>query len=333
MPRKSLDDLRELATRVLGVSGTAPGAAATVARALVRAEADGLASHGLARLPVYAGQVRAGKVDGRVEPELTETGSAAIRVDALGGFAYPAIRLGLDRAAEMIAEAGTVAVAIGNSHHAGVVGHQLEDLAERGLAALGFTNSPAAIAPAGGNRALFGTNPIAFACPRRNGPPIVIDTSLSRVARGRIKLAADRGDPIPETWAIDPDGNPTTDAAKAMQGAMLPIGGAKGSVLALMVELLCAALTGSNAGFQASSFFDSDGPPPGIGQFYVVFRPDAFDGGGFAERVEDIAEAITGQPGARLPGGRRLDQRAQAARDGVEIADGLYSELQRLAAD
>lgn len=333
MPRKSLDDLRDLATRVLVAAGTTTGTSAMVADALVRADADGLASHGVMRLPSYAGQARAGKVDGRAEPELTETGSAAIRVDARDGFAYPAIRLGLERAAGMVAGAGSVSVAIGNSHHAGVVGHHVEDLAEQGLAALGFTNSPAAIAPAGGGRAIFGTNPIAFACPRRNSPPIVIDTSLSRVARGRVKLAADRGEPIPDTWAVDAEGNPTTDASAAMQGAMLPIGGAKGSALVLMVELLCAALTGSNAGFQASSFFDAEGPPPGIGQFYVVFRPDAFDGGGFSDRVEDIAGAITGQSGARLPGSRRLEMRSRAAAEGAEVPEELYGELERLAAE
>ncbi len=333
MSRKHLEELRDLGVRVLTGARTSPENAASVVEALIRAESDGIASHGLSRLPAYADQAELGKVDGFAMPELTETGNAAVRVDAKNGFAYPAVRIGLERVTDMVLVAGCAAVAIGSSHHAGVIGHHVESVAEHGFTAMGFTNSPAAIAPAGGGRAVFGTNPIAFACPRVGAAPIVIDTSLSRVARGRIKLAADRGEPIPNNWAVDREGNPTTDAIAAMQGAMLPIGGPKGSALVLMVELLTAAMTGSNAGFQASSFFDAEGPPPAIGQFFVVFDPDAFSGGGFNKGVEELVSAIGGQSGTRLPGERRLELRERAEKDGVEIADDLWKELQQRAGD
>ena len=333
MPRKHLDELRDLGVRVLTGARTLPENAASVVEALIRAESDGIASHGLSRLPAYADQAELGKVDGFAMPELTETGNAAVRVDAKNGFAYPAVRIGLERVTDMVLVAGCAAVAIGSSHHAGVIGHHVESVAEHGFTAMGFTNSPAAIAPAGGGRAVFGTNPIAFACPRVGAAPIVIDTSLSRVARGRIKLAADRGEPIPNNWAVDREGNPTTDAIAAMQGAMLPIGGPKGSALVLMVELLTAAMTGSNAGFQASSFFDAEGPPPAIGKFFVVFDPDAFSGGGFNKGVEELVSAIGGQSGTRLPGERRLELRERAEKDGVEIAEDLWKELQQRAGD
>ena len=177
-----------------------------VAEALVAAEADGLAGHGASRLPSYADQAVAGKVDGFATPGLTETAAAAVRVDARNGFAYPAIALGLDRAARLVEKTGVVAVAVGNSHHFGAAGYHVERLAEKGLLGLAFGNSPAAIAPWGGSRALFGTNPIACACPRAGAPPLVIDLGLSKAARGKVMVAAQKDEPIPEGWALDAEG-------------------------------------------------------------------------------------------------------------------------------
>ncbi|MBI3453113.1 MAG: Ldh family oxidoreductase, partial [Rhodospirillales bacterium] len=199
----SLADAQALAVGVLVAAGTTPANAETVARALVAAEADGQAGHGLSRLPAYADQARAGKVDGRATPAIRETGPAALVVDARDGFAYPAIAEGLARAMPMARNAGVVAMAVANSHHFGAAGYHVEPLAEGGLIGLAFGNSPAAIAPWGGAKALFGTNPIAFACPRADGPPLVIDLSLSKVARGKIMVASQRGEPIPEGWALD----------------------------------------------------------------------------------------------------------------------------------
>jgi (2R)-3-sulfolactate dehydrogenase (NADP+) len=324
----SLQDLRGLAVRVLTASKTSPDNAASVAAALVRADADGIPSHGVARLPIYADQSKCAKVDGFVSPVLTETGTAAIRVDARCGFAFPAIDLGLNRAMEMVEAAGMVAVAIGNSSHAGVLGHPVERLAENGLASMAFVNTPAAISPWGGNRPLYGTDPIAFACPRPNAPPLVIDLSMSKIARGKIKLAADQGEPIPDDWATDSEGNPTTDASAAMQGgSLLPIGDAKGAALALMVELMSAAMTGSQYGFEASSFFDSEGGPPRTGQFFFIFKPERLGGDDALARIGVLMEAITEQPGTRIPGQRRLDNRQKAESDGVDIPEKLMEDL------
>ena len=329
----SLGDLHDLAIKVLTASDTSPENAEIVARALVRADADGIPSHGVARLPTYADQAKSGKTDGFAIPELSQTASATVRVDAKNGFAYPAIALGLERAAGLIAETGVVAVAIGNSSHGGVLGHHVEDMAEKGLAALGFVNTPAAISPWGGNRPLYGTDPIAFACPRLSAPPLVIDLSLTKVARGKIKLAADKGEAIPETVATDADGKPTTDAAAAMSGSLLPIGDAKGAALALVVEILTASMTGSQYGFEASSFFSADGPPPGTGQFFILFRPECLSGAGFADRIEVLMAAITDQPGTRLPGDRRLQDRKRAEENGVDIPDILLADLKARAGD
>lgn len=333
MTRYTLAAARDIALRVLGNAGvTAPNAAA-VADALVAAEADGLPSHGLSRLPAYADQAKAGKVAGAAVPKLTETAPAALMVDACDGFAFPAIAQGLARARAMAASSGVVGVGITNSHHFGAAGHHVEPLAEAGLVALAFGNSPAAIAPWGGSKPLYGTNPIAFACPRGAGkPPLVVDLSLSKVARGKIMVAAQRSEPIPEGWALDASGKPTTDAKAALAGTMLPLGDAKGAALVLVVELLSAALTGAHFGYEASSFFDAKGPPPRVGQFFLVIDPARFAGPGFAGRVGVLADAVLGQKGTRLPGDRRLAARARAAKEGIEVPDALAQDIERRAA-
>jgi (2R)-3-sulfolactate dehydrogenase (NADP+) len=323
----TLEALHELAVSVLVASKTAPGNAVLVADALVAAEADGLVGHGASRIPSYADQSLSGKADGFATPELYESAAAALRVDARDGFAYPAIALGLENAVHLVERTGIVAVAITNSHHFGAAGYHVERMAEEGLVALAFGNSPAAIAPWGGSRALFGTNPIAFACPRTKASPLVIDLSLSKVARGKIMVAAKEGKSIPEGWALNADGQPTTNAEAAMAGTMLPMGDAKGAALVLMVEILSAVLTGANCGFQASSFFTAEGPPPRVGQFFLVMNTACFSGDGFQKRLETLLEAIIGQTGCRLPGERRLANRERARRDGVEIPDSLHADI------
>jgi len=331
MSMTHLSDLHELAVEVLMASKTSHENAAAVARALVKADADGIPSHGVSRLPAYADQAKAGKVDGFATPDVSLPKTASVRVDARSGFAYPAIEAGTKAVLDAIKTTGIVGMAIGNSHHAGVAGHHVETFAELGYLALGFSNSPAGIAPWGGSRAIYGTNPVAFACPRVDAAPIVVDFSTSKVARGKIKLAADKGEQIPEGWAVDANGAPTIDAKAAMGGSLLPMGDAKGAGLVMMVEILAASLTGSNHGFEASSFFDDKGGPPHIGQFFIVIDPEGFSDGHFADRLSLLSDAILDQDGTRLPGQRRFDIRATSAEMGVDIPDALLDELRARA--
>ncbi|NND49646.1 MAG: Ldh family oxidoreductase, partial [Rhizobiales bacterium] len=228
----AVGEAQSLAAAALASSNTRADIAASVAEALVAAEIDGQGGHGLARVPSYAAQARSGKVDGHAEPVFEQAAPAVIRVDAAHGFAYPAF----DRlVADLPVLARTTGIAIATvfrSHHFGQAGRHAERLAEQGFAGFAFTNSPGAIAPWGGQRGLFGTNPIAFAAPRRNAPPLVIDLALSIGARGKIMAAQRTGEAIPEGWALDAEGNPTTDPFAALPGTMLPIGGAKGAALA-----------------------------------------------------------------------------------------------------
>jgi len=196
--------------------------------------------------------------------------------------------------------------------------------------ALLFANTPAAMAPWGGRTAVFGTNPIAFACPRPGREPIVVDLSLSKVARGNIVAARQQGTAIPEGWAVDAEGRPTTDPDLALKGSMVPLGDAKGTALALMVELLAAGLTGSNYAAHASSFLDDKGGPPGTGQLIVAFDPESIGGAGALERFEALVQAIEEQPGARLPGGRRTALWRQALEQGIAVEAQMARTIEAL---
>jgi len=262
MPTLTLDQAEELVVATLTRCRTAPDNARSVAHALIAAEADGLKGHGLSRVPTYAAQSKAGKVDGFARPTIEWRRPAVAAIDAANGFAYPAIELAVAALPQAARQNGIASVAIRRSHHCGAAGHPVERLAEIGLVGLMFANTPAAIAPWGGNRGVFGTNPIAFACPLSGRAPIVVDLSVSKVARGNILAAKQKGEPIPAGWALDGNGKPTTDPDAALAGTMLPLGDAKGTALALMVELLAAGLTGANFAADASSFLDAKGPPP-----------------------------------------------------------------------
>ena len=329
MPILTIAEAEDLATRTLIRCKTAEDNARSVARALVAAEADGLKGHGLSRVPTYAAQAKVGKVDGFAKPLMTRPKPALLAVDAAHGFAYPALDAAVSALPEVVREEGVAVAPIRRSHHCGAAGHPAERLAEAGLVAILFANTPAAIAPWGGSRAVFGTNPIAFACPLPEREPIVVDLSLSKVARGNILAAKQKGEPIPEGWALDEAGRPTTDPDAALGGTMVPFGEAKGTALALMVELLAAGLTGSNFAAEASSFLDAEGPPPGTGQLIIAFEPAALGGADSLMRFAALASAIEDQPGARLPGRRRLEARRKARRDGLVVADALVAEIER----
>ncbi|MET0569724.1 MAG: Ldh family oxidoreductase [Hyphomicrobiaceae bacterium] len=328
----TLRELEALIARALEVSNTSTANATCVAKALAAAEADGQTGHGLSRVPSYAAQAKSGKVDGHAVPQARQTRPGSLRVDARHGFAYPALDLALARLPALARANGIAAAAITRSHHFGVAGQPCERLAADGLVALAFGNTPSAMSAWGGQRGLFGTNPIAFAAPCKDRLPIVVDLALSEVARGRIMAAAQKGQPIPAGWALDEQGRPTTDAQAALRGTLLPSGGAKGAALALMVEVLAAALTGANFAFEATSFFEAEGRPPSVGQLLLAIDPGAFSGGaGFAERAGLLAAAIEQDAGARVPGARRQARRERALREGVQVDVRLLDEVRAIA--
>ena len=331
MSAVSLTEAQALGEKILMAHNVEQRNASLTIASLLRAEMEGLPSHGFSRIPYYAAQSAAGKVDGHAVPLVERVKPGVVTVDARCGFAFRAFADGLPVAVQAAKESGVALLAVRNSHHAGVLGFPVADLAEQGFVALGFANSPASLAPYGGTKVTFGTNPLAMACPRKNAPPLVIDLSMGLLARGKILQAAKKGELIPEGAAVDAQGNPTRDPAKAFDGALLPFGGPKGYALALMVEIMSAALTGATLAIEASSLFTPDGPAPRLGQSFLVMNPAASAGANFVDRVEQLLAYINDQPGTRLPGDRRIGLSQQARQsNSIDLPDELLKELRSL---
>ncbi len=310
--------------------GVAEPVAASVAHALVSAEAEGQVGHGFSRLGDYIAQVQSGKINVAADIKVTQSAPAALSIDADLGFAYPALDTAFKAGVPLAREMGIAVMAVGNSHHCGALSVQVERFAEAGLIAIMLANAPKAIAPWGARQPLFGTNPIAFATPVAGDAPLVIDLSLSKVARGKVMAAKKAGKDIPPNWALDELGNPTTDAEAALKGTMVAIGEAKGTALALMVEILAAALTGSAFSREAGSFFDATGPAPRVGQTLIAI--DANIHSDYAARVKDLLNTISGMEGARLPGQRRRAAIARAERTGLNVPTAFFTQARALAA-
>ena len=321
------ETLRQNAALALVRNNTAEANAKAVAEMLTAAEIDGQSGHGLRRLAAYAAQAKAGKVNGFAVPVASQTRPACAEVDAKSGFAAPAMTIAVAAAAELATTQGIALATVFHSHHAGQMGRWTEMLAAENLVGVAFSNSPPAMTPWGGKRPLLGTNPISFAVPRAGKDALVADLSLSRMARGKMMAAAQTGAPIPAGMALDKDGNPTTNAADALAGSLLPTGEAKGYALALMVEILCAPLAGGNLSANVSSFFNAEGAPPHIGQCLIAVAPGRADFGG---KVEALLRSLENEPGVRLPGSGLSERRARAAERGVEISVKLRDDIESL---
>lgn len=316
----TLDEIEDLAFRALVAAGTSSENARPLAEATASTEADGIASHGLAYIPIYCEHVQCGKVDGQAKPVLERPSPGVITVDAATGFAHPAIDMGFEALVPTAREQGIAALSIRNSYNCGVLGHHTRRLAAEGLLAFGFTNAPASIAPVGGQRPVVGTNPFSLAAPNGDGgAEVLIDQSASVIAKSEIMKHAREGLPIPPEWALDPDGRPTTDPEIALKGSMAPAGGYKGVGVALMVEIMAAAMSGATLGVNASPFSGTKGGPPKTGQFFMAINPGVTSGGAFAERLAGLVEEMRDQPGVRVPGDGRSAARRRAERKGVAV--------------
>ena len=332
MPRHGLDELSTLATKALMNAGASAAMADATVRALRYAEARGLASHGFSRITQYTTHLRNGRANGKAQPRVINGKAATCLIDAEEGLAFAACELAITEAIARAKTAGACFACVTNSHHFGAAAYHVEAVAAAGMVGLAFGNSPAAMPAWGGTRGIFGTNPIAAAFPREHAAPLLIDLSLSEVARGKLMIAAKKGESIPLGWALDKEGKPTTDPKAGMEGTMMPAGGVKGAMLALIVELLCCALTGAAFGYEADSFFVDEGNRPRIGQAFLVIDPGALAGREmFFARIESLIAAMLAEEGVRLPGDRRAGIAEMSTRDGVEIPATLLADLQRLA--
>jgi (2R)-3-sulfolactate dehydrogenase (NADP+) len=326
--RLTLEEVKELATEALMGAGASQINAASVAQSTYLAERDGIRSHGLMYVPIYAEHVKCGKVVGDAVPVLDQPRPSAIVVDAANGFAHPAIDAGVVPLMAAAGFSGVAAMTIHNSYNCGVLGHHAERLANEGFVAICFTHAPASIAPTGGNTPVIGTNPFALGVPNAGGgAAFVIDQSASAIAKSEIMLRAREDKPLEPGWAVDRNGDPTINAQAALEGSMLPAGGQKGFGVGLMVEILASCLAGANLSINASPFSGTAGGPPGTGQCFIAIDPEAFSSNAFHNSVTALTEAITTQDGARLPGKRRLNNQSDARHDGVWVPEELVARI------
>lgn len=320
-----------MARAALEKAGAHSKMAEAAARHLVQAEEQGLPTHGMSRVPFYCSMLRKGRADGSAHPALAAERAGACLIDNRGGLPYVSVEWAVAEVIQRARRNGIAFAGIRNSGHVGVLGIHLLPVAQAGLVGLASTNSPAAIPAWGGKKALFGTNPVAAVFPRRDAQPLVIDLALTTVVRGRIMMAMRKGERIPEGWALDRHGKPTTDPKEAIEhGSLFPVGGAKGAMLALMFELLCTSLTGAAIGPEADSFFSEEGNKPRIGQAFVAIDPSGLAGiEKFSERIETVIAAMQQDPEVRLPGARRFAAQASSAR-GIEVPDDLLAQIDKL---
>jgi (2R)-3-sulfolactate dehydrogenase (NADP+) len=330
----SLAEINDLAHGALQGSGARGIQLEQAALAIVEAEADGLRTVGLGYLPSYCEHLRCNKIVGDARPCHEQVAGSAIASDAAQGFSFAAFHEAMDDFHALSRTQGIAALAIRRSSSAGILGWFVERTAKAGLIGIGFANSSSLMAPHGGSKAFFGTNPLAFAVPRGDGRPALIgDMATSQVAYVTVKEHAAQGKPIPLGWGLDKHGVPTTDPNEVLDdGAMAPAGGYKGSLLALLVDVLAGGLAGPNFSFQASLFGNNEGGPCDVGQMFIALAPQVLTGiqagpGPFAERLEIMLSALGEDDGVRLPGNSRHAHRKTAARDGVAVPVDLVARL------
>jgi len=332
------DSLRSFCSRVLEGAGVPAPDAALAAAILVDADLRGLDTHGVSRLPIYSACLRSGRIASRPRVVCERRAPALGRVDGGDGLGLLVAEQAMRFAMTLAGEAGAGFVAVRASSHCGVASYYCRMATAEGKIGMAFTNTPSGMPPWGGRSAFFGTNPIAVAFPGPDGEDVVVDLSTSVTARGRIIKAAREGTPIPEGWAVDSEGRPTTDPKRALEGAVLPMAGPKGYALALVVELFAAVLSGAAWGKDVGWMYDDRTDPVNIGHaFLAIDVAPLMELPLFKARVRQLAEEIKGQPLAEgfgeilIPGerGRRIArQRAQ----GITLSDNVARELNECAA-
>ena len=320
----TVKEIEDTSRAALVAHGAGAWQAGEVARAVARAEETGNVICGLAYLESYCLQLRSGRVDGLAEPKVTTPRPGTVAVDARFGFAQPAFSRGLPRALDAAVACGIATLGVAHAHTCTSLGFFTEQIAAAGLIGLGFTNASAITSGPGGTTPVLGTNPMAITIPGPGRPAMHADFSTSAVALGKITAAKAAGETIPEGWALDADGRPTTDPEAALAGSLVSAGGYKGWALGLMVELFAAGLTGSTNSVNVRGLKAETGPPHDLGQFYILIDPGAHSDA-FADRLGRLIEAVASEAGVRIPGARPKE------RDPVEVPDALWAKLSKLA--
>ena len=316
----SLDEIYDLAKNVMLANRCDTENAEALADIICRAERDGSHSHGLFRVPGYVKALRSGKVDGKAKPTIRYLTPAVIQVDGHGCFAPLAQAVGLPALTEATAKIGIAALSLVGVHHFAALWPETEYLADRGFVGIACTAYMPAVAPAGSNEALFGTNPLSFAWPRPGHNPVVYDMATASMAMGDVQIAARDGREVPLGTGLDANGQPTTDPAEIAKGVLLPFGGYKGSAIAMMVELLAAGMTGEQFSFEARDTDNKDGGPPRGGEMIIGMSPAIIAGDGWQDHVEGFVQKLSNIDGVRMPGARRHKNRMDKGPRPINLA-------------
>ena len=319
-----VSQITDVTHRALSAHGASDAVARIMADAVSWAEARGNRICGLYYLESYCQQLVTGRVTGDVTPDVTQPRSATVEVDAGYGFAQPAFAAALNAASAAAREAGIASLFVRHAHTCTALGWFTEAIAKAGLIGMGYTNASPIVAPPGGKTRVIGTNPMSFAVPDgQGGVAMMFDQSTTSVALGRITMANAAGEPIPEGWALDAEGRPTTDPAEALKGSMTSAGAYKGWGFGLMAEFLAAGMTGSLASMDVKPLKAPQGDPHDLGQYYILIDPSASDA--FADRVNQVAAAVAADQGTRMPG------EGKAPQDPVEVGDAVWAQMRELA--
>jgi delta1-piperideine-2-carboxylate reductase len=328
----TLADVHRIAWDTLAANGCNDDNASAIADTITVAERDLCHAHGLFRLPGYVASLKSGKVNGNASPSVEQLAPAVLRTDGDDGYAPLALKTARDPLVKCARENGIAAMAMIKVHHFAALWVEIESLTEQGLAAMAFTAYTPSVAPAGGTRPFYGTNPMAFGWPRSGQPPMVWDQATATQARGEVMIAAREGHELPAGVGIDRDGNPSTDPNAVLEGCLLPFGGYKGASIALMIELLVGPLIGERCSFEAAAADNKDGGPPRGGELLIAMDPTKFgnpeDPFSHADRLFSELLSIDG---TRLPGDRRVKNRAISAQEGISIPQSLMDKIESLS--
>jgi delta1-piperideine-2-carboxylate reductase len=332
MTRISYDDLLALLQAIFFRHGCSESVAKLLAANMAGAERDGAHSHGVFRIKGNLGSLDSGWLDGKAVPVLEDVAPAVLRADGRNGFSLPVLAMAAAPLMDKARTNGIAMLSVRKAHHFSAVWPDIEPFAREGFIALAMVNSMANVVPHGGRRRLYGTNPLGFAAPRDGHDPLVFDQSSSAISNGDVQIAAREGRALPPGYGIDGAGNPTTDPKAVLEGgALLPFGGHKGSSIAMMMEIMGAALAGSDYSFEIDWSNHPGAATPHGGQTYILIDPNRGAVNSFADRIEVLIDAIHAAGQARLPADRRYANRRDSLANGIPLDDDVLAEIRRLA--
>ncbi len=330
--------LTQLSVDAFRNAGLSLGDAEISARILVDADMMGLSTHGVVRIPVYADRMRRGGVDPSAVVSVDKRAPSLAIVHGNNGLGTVVGSRALEAALAMVAETGIAYVGCRNSNHFGALAPYGLKACDAGFILIAGTNASTTMAPWGGKETRIGNNPLCIAAPCADGIHIILDMAMSVAARGKIRAAQKAGLPIPEGWATDGSGAPTTDASEALAGFLLPVGGHKGSGLSVAVDILSGVLTGASFLSDVSSWSENPDAPSGVGHFFLLIDPEKLLGpDAFAVAMDRFKSIVLSTPPASstspvvLPGQREQERRRAAKKDGVRVPGDLLASIKQLA--